>query len=91
MPNTAPIDQLRAVADFFQADHTYLRLVGERNLYFRVLSVSTDNPNNPNSLNGDGPVAFGWAHVAGPSAVWIPTGHTSFFGWRDVTDTLAMD
>lgn len=75
--------------NFFQVDHTYLRFVGDRTLYFRVLSISTDNPNSPDSLNGGGPVAFGWAHADGPSAVWIPTGHTSLTGWRDVTEIPA--
>ncbi|WP_326768611.1 hypothetical protein OG978_32470 [Streptomyces sp. NBC_01591] len=76
-------------ASFFQPGHTYLRFVGDRDLYFRVSLVSTENPNRPNSLTGDGPVAYGWACTEQPTTGWVPTGHTNVTGWRDVTETPA--
>lgn len=87
MTATTPADRPRTAPDFFQVGHTYLRLVGDRDLYFRVLSVSTDNPNNPNSLIGDGPVAFGWKRTDRSLTTWNPAGDTSFAGWHDVTST----
>ncbi|MGV9579754.1 hypothetical protein ACWDRZ_24180 [Streptomyces sp. NPDC003509] len=75
--------------DFFQIGRTYLRLVGDRHLYFRVVSISTDNPNPANSLAGNGPVAFGWERTERSTTFWGPAGHTSFTGWRDVTEALA--
>lgn len=75
-----------AVPDFFQPGRTYLRFVGDRELYFRVTSVSTDNPNKPDSLGGNGPVAFGWARTDRSLTVWGPKGETRFVGWRDVTE-----
>ncbi|MFF8679550.1 hypothetical protein ACF07F_16725 [Streptomyces sp. NPDC015237] len=76
-------------ADFFQPGHTYHRFVGDRELYFRVVLVSTDNPNPADSLAGDGPVAFGWMRTERSTTFWDPAGKTSIVGWRDVTEADA--
>ena len=75
-----------ADADFFEPGHTYLRFVGDRELYFRVTSVSSDNPNAPGGLSGAGPVAFGWTRTERSTTVWGPSGQTSFAGWHDATE-----
>ena len=76
-------------ADFFQPGRTYLRFVGDRELYFRVTSISTDNPNRSDSLTGDGPVAHGWVRTERFATVWGPGGYTDFAGWHDVTSEPA--
>lgn len=76
--------------DFFQRGRTYLRFVGDRELYFRVTSISTDNPNQSDSLAGDGPVAYGWSRTERSTTAWGPTGQTSFVGWHDVTEDGAQ-
>lgn len=79
-------DEAAGAPDFFRPGRTYLRFVGDRELYFRVTSISTDNPNRSDSLAGDGPVAYGWSRTERSTTVWGPTGQVSFVGWHDVTD-----
>ncbi|MER7815587.1 hypothetical protein [Streptomyces sp. NPDC096153] len=83
---TMPAAEGESTPEFFQPGRTYVRFVGDRELYFRVTSVSTDNPNSPDSLNGGGPVAFGWSRTDRSSTVWGPTGQSHFAGWHDVTE-----
>jgi hypothetical protein len=85
---TAATGAAAAIDDFFQVGRTYHRFVGDRDLYFRVTSVSNDNPNSPNSLDGNGPVAWGWVRTDRSLTAWGPSGKTNFSGWRDVTDEL---
>jgi len=84
----AQADTDLAGTDVFQVGRTYHRFVGDRDLYFKVTSVSTDNPNSPNSLDGNGPVAWGWIRTDRSLTSWGPAGKTNYSGWRDVTDEL---